>query len=123
MLKARDNTTVLRAGALLGQLKSESSIWPLIQSLVTTHEIIIPGNNGAIGAGFNNQGGGGLQMGGKAKKVKKTFENGTVEEALRIITGQPFRFNEVAWRNWYRQNFSVGQADLRRNDKTLQRDN
>ncbi len=117
LLKAKDNPTVLRAGALLGQLKSESAIWPLIQSLKTTHEFVIPGNNGRIGANFNSGGAGGLTTGGKAKKVKKTLQNSTVEESLRIITGQNFGFNEIAWRNWYVQKYSVGYTDLRRNEK------
>ena len=117
LLKAKTNLLVRRAGALLGQLKSETAVWPLIQSLITTHEEVIGGNNGRIGAGFGGNGGAGLAAGGKPKKIKKTYNNGPVEEALRIITGKNFGFDEKSWRNWYLTEYSVRRADLRRDEK------
>jgi hypothetical protein len=105
-LRAKDNPTVNLAGFALGRMKEPSSVGPLIEALVTTHKFKIPkaGGDNAMSTTFGGGPGAkgtGMSMGGGPTIISKQFANQAVLDALAIITGVNFTFDQAAWRHWH----------------------
>ena len=129
-LQSKDNRLVNRAGLGLSYVGDKSVIGPLIDALVTRHTFIIQKNRGRPGStnatfqrpgsfgstSGNGLGGGGLSVGGKAKRVTKDLFNQEVHAALVAITdGVDFSYDEKAWKHWLalqkKQNALNGRRD------------
>jgi hypothetical protein len=117
-LYGSDNRRINRAGAALGQLGDPDAVLPLIDALVTRHDSIVRPTSGirpSFGSGPNGSGFNGLSVGDAPKRVTQYLENRSVLEALVKITGQNFRYDEVAWKEWYRSRHALPDSiNLRR---------
>jgi hypothetical protein len=116
-LRHKDNPVVNLAGVALGRMKDPSTVGPLIDALVTTHQFKIPkagGDNSTSSTFSNAPGGGGYSFGGGPKIISKQIPNQAVLDALVAITGQNFEFNPDAWRHWYAAQKKPENIDARR---------
>lgn len=114
-LASADNARVNRAAEALGRLGVPTVVAPLIEALETEH-LVVTGDGapeGSTTATFTPSGGG-LAMGGGAKRVKKTFRNERVLESLVTLTGVNFEWNAAAWRAWLANRQSPPDFDPRR---------
>ena len=115
-LKSKDNHIVNRAALALGRLKARAAIGPLIDALVTVHKVqdrdgttraasVRASLRGPSGSGASGgMGGGGLGVGGGGPRiVSMPVQNQAVLDALVLITGKNFVYNQTAWRAWYAQ--------------------
>lgn len=105
-LKDKKNGVVNMAGFALGRMKDPSAIAPLIDALVTVHKFKIqkPGGDNAISGRFGGgpgQGGTGMSVGGKPTTIRQPMTNQAVLDALIILTGKNFNFDERAWKYWH----------------------
>jgi hypothetical protein len=119
-LKDKNNVRINLAARALAQLGDRSAVGPLIDALVTTHEIVLrqPGRSAdAITTSFQ-QGGGGSSVGSgggspfprsgtefstgeQQQVVRRTVPNSDVLTALvRLTNGVNFSFDQRAWRYW-----------------------
>lgn len=137
MLKDANNVRLNRAAYALGRLDDDSVLSPLIDTLVTTHTIVIPGGSAdTYTAGFSNApvqsgpcfgapgaspfpggaqptGGNTFVAGDQTKKIPVTVANQEVLSALvKLSDGANFGFDTKAWRYWL-------AAENRRNSPTL----
>lgn len=118
-LKSQENRTVHRAAIGLSALQDPGTVPALIDALVTTHQRTLGGGGGSISPSFGigpggAPGPGGLAVGGRRKVIKFDVANQPVLDALVLITGQNFGFNEPAWRAWYSESQTPEDVDLRR---------
>ena len=115
-----NNDSINRAGTMMGELGLQSAVRPLIDGLVTSHQVILGGDNGNISVGSDPSAGGmgGMQMGGNKKKVViEERRNQDVLMALQKLTNAPdFGYNEQAWLDWYINNYSLHVESLNRDD-------
>jgi hypothetical protein len=92
----------------------DHAILPLADALVTEHTERI---EGALEAGRMNpsfgSGGTGLQMGGGPQTRKRLYQNQPSLDALRRLFEVDFQFNEDAWREWYIENYTLSNMDVR----------
>ena len=122
ILRSDTNTHINRAAEILGDLEQFSAVLPLINSLVTTHIRANPNAKqpGSIGAGFDSNGGTGINMGnGGSGKVKLTASNRSVLAALQKLTEHTEQnpYNAIAWRQWYiRQTTILDDGSLQYDD-------
>lgn len=103
-LKNKENVIINRAAVGLAAMEDKSSVHPLIDVLVTTHQKTVQEGNGQIGAAFptNGSGGpGGLSVGSRTVTIKQTFQNEDVRNALVRITGINFQFDIDRWKAWH----------------------
>lgn len=103
-LRHQENYIVQRSALGLGRMKDPSTVGPLIESLVTTHQFRPAGaNQGAMAATFPTDGrsGGGLSMNKTPTIIRKNIANQPALDALIDMTGQNFDFDQRAWRLWY----------------------
>jgi len=123
-LKSRQNDRVNRAAIALGSLGDQSAIPPLIDALVTRHDIALPGSD-MISTTFAkggpaNQSGDSYTSGPNAPQViTQTATNQEVLKTLVKLSGVSFSFDQKAWRNWYTLQQRRGQptsVDARRVD-------
>lgn len=115
-LRSKDNMIVNRAGTALARMGDRSAVGPLIDALVTRHKYTLPSRNpGNIGAGFSNDGSGGLSVGSQPRRVRVTHENQAVLDALDSLTGRSdFGFDVPKWKAWYAQRNQAPKIDARR---------
>jgi hypothetical protein len=118
-LESKENGAVHRAAVGLSALQDPSSVPALIDALVTTHKRTGGGGQGSISPSFGigpggSPGPGGLAVGGRPKVIKFDVANQPVLDALLLITGQNFAFNEPAWKAWYSESQTPEDVDLRR---------
>ena len=116
-LSSKNNAFVQRAGYGLGELKHAGVILALSNALVTVHTVQKAGDPGRINTGFNNQGSGGLQMGGNAKDKKARYKNDQVLYALKNITEQDFdqrNYDTATWQEWFLNNYTHRYLSPRR---------
>jgi len=100
-LRSADNAQVNRAAEALGRLGVPAAVAPLIDALETPH-IVVTGDGtpeGSTSATFTPSGGG-LSLGGGAKRAKVAVRNDRVLEALVTLTGANFTWDARAWRAW-----------------------
>lgn len=122
-LKHTDNLIVNRAGAGLAALKDPLSVGPLIDALVTTHKRkIVPGGNpNQISSTFGGGGGGapgGFSFGQpKERIIDEKIANQSVLNALVLITGQNFNFDQKSWKYWFAAQKKPAALDARRDDE------
>ena len=89
---------------------------PLIDALETKHVIAIVGNEpGRLGMTFGD-GGTGMTTGGGPQSRTEMVPNDASRVALKKITGQDFGFDEVAWQNWYLENYTLYDLNVRVDD-------
>lgn len=117
-LKNDNNVRINRAGHMLGRLGDASVCGPLIDALVTTHQIVIgPGGRGgdSYTTTFDGSGGSSFSAGGSTKVYNRVAQNQEVLEALvRLSGGQSFGYNIPAWQRWHNvQRAQGGNVNLR----------
>lgn len=109
-LRAKDNPTINRAAVSLGRLGDATAVGPLVDSLVTTHQYVLPkaGGPGSMTTTFGTgpggsgaPGGGGLAMGGGPQVIQRHLPNQAVLDALVALTGYNFGYDQRAWKYWY----------------------
>lgn len=92
----------------------DHAILPLADALITEHTEKIAG---ALAAGRMNpsfgNGGSGLQMGGGPQTREVPFRNQPTLDAMRRLFEVDFEFNEVAWREWYIDNYTLSDMNIR----------
>ncbi len=122
----KDNRIVNRAAVALGKIGDPSAVAPLIDSLITVHKFkeVKKGGPGSMTTTFGTgpggsgaPGGGGLAMGGGPKIYRVPFRNSNVLDALVILTGQNFNFDQPTWKRWYtiqQQQNAAGLVNPRR---------
>ena len=123
-LKDANNDCVNRAAFALGRLQDKGAIVALIDSLVTTHKLILPaqGSTDAVTATFTkdgaSDGGLGLPMISKPRGASVIFvrkANTEVLTALTKLAGANLGFDQPAWRSWLAgQNQSATRIEPRR---------
>lgn len=106
-LHDKENENVNRAGLALGRLGDRKAVVPLIDALRTYHtKVIAPAQEGTS-AGFGGMsngamGGFGGSFGSSGPKVVKLeYDNIDVLQALVMLTGQNFDYDQQAWKAWY----------------------
>lgn len=113
-LGGADNARINRAAAALGRLGAAAAVAPLIDALETEHVMAANGaKEGSTTATFTPSGGG-LSLGGGAKRKKVRLQNQQVLEALVTITGVNFDWNGDAWRAWLASRETPPDFDPRR---------
>lgn len=101
-LSSGENVRINRAAIALKELNSTRAISPLIDALVTTHTVQLPGRGpGQTSATFSPNGGGGIGVGGRPRRIRRSVRNAEVLSALVAISGQNFNYDAQAWRAWY----------------------
>jgi hypothetical protein len=115
-LNSSDNWSINQAALILGKLKFDDAVLPLIGSLITTHKttIVPSGNVRPTFAQGPNGGGIGLQAGTKPKVISEDKRNSYVLGALVTITGKNFQYSEYEWREWYKKQRAPMTVNLRR---------
>jgi hypothetical protein len=114
-LKDANNVRLNRAAYALGRLGDRTVLSPLIDALVTTHYIVIPGKSESYTTTFMNTSAPGSSPvspasspdstacggGDKGKVIPRTVTNQEVLDALIKLTGGVnFGLDEKAWRYW-----------------------
>jgi hypothetical protein len=119
------NARINRAAYCLQRLGDKDAALPLIEALVTEHFIVVDPGSGGGGTPINfNSGGppgqgglGGLNVGGKPKKVKGKVNNPFVLGALTsMYPGVNFHYDIDEWRTWYIQEHTSTSVNLRREE-------
>lgn len=109
-----DNGRINRAAAAVGRLGATVAVGPLIDVLETEHVVATDGPpEGSTTATFTPSGGG-LALGGGAKRRKVRLQNQQVLEALVTLTGADFSWDVDAWRAWLASRQSPPDFDPRR---------
>ncbi len=108
-----NNHVVNSAGSLIGRIKVEQGIVPLIGSLRTKHKESLGNDSGRINAGFGGAGGNSFSFGEKPKFQVVTRSNKAVLQALYEITGEDFGFDQVLWRQWYVSKHTITKYNVR----------
>jgi hypothetical protein len=110
VLGSKNNVEVNRVAIALKYLDDASTIVPLIDALITTHTLVLPGASPeAMTTSFSPDGGSSFNTGGGAKRLTGQVQNGEVLAALHQITGRSFGYDQQAWRAWYA---AQAQAEL-----------
>ena len=110
----KDPLTINRAGIGLGRMKEPEATPALIDSLITRQRVQVT-QGGQINPVFNQEGGGGLNMGGKPKFVEVDNENQGVLAGLTAIhPGVTFGFDKAAWKQWWIEKNTPKVFELRR---------
>ena len=102
VLKSPNNVEVNRAAIALGYLRDATSVVPLIDALITTHTLVLPGRHSpdAMSTTFSADGGSSFNTGGGAQSQTGRVQNAEVLAALAKLTGQSFGYDQAAWRGW-----------------------
>ena len=115
-LGTNSNALVRCVAFAIGELGTLNAIMPLIDALETKHVIAIVGNEpGRLGMTFGD-GGTGMTTGGGPQSRTEMVPNDASRVALKKITGQDFGFDEVAWQNWYLENYTLYDLNVRVDD-------
>lgn len=114
-LTSRDNLVVNRAAYILGQLGDRTAIPPLINALITEHEVEVrrgdPNLSQYTGAGNNSFAG---RQALKPEKANELVSNREVLVALRNLSGQDFSYDIPAWLDWWGGQNQITDFDARR---------
>ncbi len=124
-LKNVNNVRINRSAKALERIGTKEAIGPLIDSLVTTHKVMVsqgssgpgtPVSNTFIKPGANDSGSafsaspspssepnplGTFTTGSQTQIVPVQSRNSEVLQALVSLSGASFGFNQQAWKNWY----------------------
>ncbi len=106
-------------GFVLGEIGDRSIVSPLMDALVTEHIINNPlaRNPNSITPSFSSDGGIGMQQGSaQPKLLKLTKKNEAVLDALRQLTKADYGFDENRWKDWYAEQYTLVDLDVRRDD-------
>ncbi len=113
-LKSNDNQLVNRAARALTWFPDPELALTYVDALVTTHTQQIAGGAG-MQAGFDDQGGGGLAMGGKPKVIKTPRTNPAVYTLIKLIEPNvDHGYDEEAWQLHFANQRNAYSGDLRR---------
>lgn len=114
MLKANDNQLVNRAARALTWFPDPELALTYVDALVTKHSKQIGGGPG-MQAGFDDQGGGGMAMGGKPKVIKIPRTNPAVYTLVKMVEpNADFGYDEKAWQSHFANLKNAYSGDLRR---------
>ena len=104
-LSDSDNARVNRTAQTLAQLRDSSAVGPLIDALVTGHDILVPDPSGRSSASTTptfSSGGPGLSVGNRDRVFLETVANNEVLAAfVPLSDGANYYFYQDAWRSWY----------------------
>ena len=116
-LSGPDNARVNRAAEAIGALGLESAVVPLVDALETEHIVTTSDGrqSGQTSVTFGS-GGDGLSLGGGPKRGKVRMRNESVLAALVQLTGQDFKWNIPAWKQWLAGREFPTTFDLRRGE-------
>ena len=115
-LDTNDNSLVRRAAFAIGELGTSAGVMPLIGALETKPVIAIVGNEpGRLGMTFGDQGTG-MTTGGGPQSRTEMVKNDESRVALKKITGEDFGFDATAWQNWYLENYTLYNLNVRADD-------
>ena len=113
-LKSNDNQLVNRAARALTWFPDPELALTYVDALVTTHTQQIAGGAG-MQAGFDDQGGGGMAMGGKPKVIKTPRTNPAVYTLIKLIEPNvDHGYDEEAWQLHFANQRNAYSGDLRR---------
>ncbi len=115
-LRSNDNAMINRAAAALAKLEDESTIGPLIDSLITEHKKVVGSSGGGDTYSFSPSTGGFGFGGGGPKEIKGTAKNPDVLTALVNLTGEHFGYDEDLWKKWLATQARLVHVDLRRDE-------
>ena len=111
-LRHANNELVNRAAAAIGRFNDDAGIIPLIGAIVTKHKVATGDDPGRMNTSFGD---GGVGFGTEGpSSVIVPHKNEQVRQALTDITGQDFRFDSELWKEWYIDQNTPLQTDLRR---------
>jgi hypothetical protein len=105
-------TQIRRAAFAIGQLGSSSAILPLVDAMITEHQVT-PGED-PNRQQFEQNNRGEFTFGGGAAPVVQKFRNEEVVKALRKISEEDFGYNAAAWKAWYVHNHTHYDVRARR---------
>ncbi len=106
------NEIINRAGYALGYMNDPTAIGPLIEALISTH-VYIQTTGGGTSATFGSNGNS-FGSGTKTTTTRRTYQNGSVLDALRKITKENYDYNVDQWRAWYATQKRTKPQDVRR---------
>lgn len=111
--------TINRAARALEVLGDSQAVRSLVEAVVTEHKIVLdPGSSGngqKMDLGFQANGSGGFSFGNdKPKEITRRSENSSVVAALHTLTGNNFGYDQEQWRQWFVEENSHPEVNLRR---------
>jgi len=114
MLKSPNNQEVNHAARALAYLPEPEIRFELVDALITEHTQR-SGPTTDMKATFGQDGGGGLQMGGKPQEKKEWLRNPQVLAALRVIAPEvDYQYDQAAWRQHFARQLSSYSGQMRR---------
>ena len=118
-LNLPNNEIINRAGFVIGEVGEFSAVMPLIEALNTEHIVKNPNarSPGSIAPSFGSDGSIGMQQGGGGPvELKITKKNESVLNSLRRFTKADLGFNEILWKEWFAQQHTLIDVDVRRDE-------
>ncbi len=115
-LKDKNNETVNRAAAALGQIKDHDTIGPLIEALITKHRVKVSDQNPDQHAYTFSKDSNAFSFGGNGPQfVNQSLRNRAVLDALIGMSGgTSFDFDQDQWRGWLAAQAKANAVDVRR---------
>jgi hypothetical protein len=115
-LKDKDNVTINRAAAALGQIGDRDAIGPLIDALITRHTVKISDANPDQHAYTFTPDSGAFSFGGSGPQtVVQSVRNRSVLDALVTLSGgTSFDYDQTQWRAWLAAQAKANAVDVRR---------
>ena len=104
-LTSRDNITINRAAYILGQLSDRTAIPPLIDALITQHEMVVSQNK----SNDNHR--------SPSQKENVLVSNPDVLTTLRKLSGQNFGYDIPVWWDWWAEQNQIRDFDARRGSR------
>ncbi len=108
------NEIVVRAAKLIRQIGADNAVFYLKDVVVTKHVVATGSDPGRTSASFSPDGSlNSFGVGGGPSKKIVEIQNRDVLAALRELTGVDFGYDMEKWKQWYVQNYTVQESDLR----------
>jgi len=108
------NEIVVRAARLIRQIGEDNAVFYLKDVVVTKHVVATGNDPGRTNASFSPDGSlNSFGVGGGPSKRIVEVQNREVLSALRELTGVDFGYDPEKWKQWYVQNYTVQEPDLR----------
>ena len=112
-----NNEIVIRAARLIRQIGADNAVFYLKDVVVTKHVVATGNDPGRTSASFSPDGSlNSFGVGGGPSKRVVEVQNREVLSALRELTGVDFGYDPDKWKQWYVQNYTVQESDLRGDD-------
>lgn len=109
-----DNPVIInRAAFALEHQGDPSAVGPLIDALVSTHQVQYTSGGSGYTTTFSSSGSS-FQTGPSTRSYTHTSKNTMVRNALVRLTGENFDYDVPRWRAWYASQKKLESVDLRR---------